>query len=195
MRDARREAFRSDVVNQLRSYSVHIQDTRTAFEWLLEALNGGRLRVIDIPTSVSVLADDDYEVGKLFDQRARKSLSQLSLSDSRKREASELDRQLMAQLHNVEAQADRLDRAWSQVRPLIDDAREETAVTFLRRFRHDLRHRVNWSLSLVEIAASIPRDVDAIARANESICCVLQAADLWNAEILGIRRSIGQSKR
>jgi hypothetical protein len=191
----RHEAFVTDLVDQLRAYSAHIEETRIAFQWLMDALEGGRLRSVELPTAIATLAVDDYDVGRLFDNRALKTLTQLGLLPLHTAPVGSFEFQLMNQLSKVVTSSEELDTAWAHVRPLLDDALEVKAVLYLRRFRHDLRYRVNYSLSRVEATFASPDDREALASAIESVRTVLQATDLWNNEIADVRRSAQTKKR
>lgn len=91
-------------------------------------------------------------------------------------------------------EARELEDAWARVRPILDDALEVEAVTYLRAHRHAFRVRVEQAERAVAYwqMVTADRDGDAVVareRALGALKHVIEYADWWNQLISSVRRS------
>lgn len=192
---ARRE-FRARLVNELRTYSVRVEETRVAFLRARGRILAGDLSQTDLPPGrIRELAIEDSEAAARTLHVDREALAASGLDTPALRNAYRVaDTAILHSIRGSSQQsetaqrASELDDAWAQVRPLLDDALEYEAIAYLRRYRHELRY-------LIEDAENGLRRLlrsDSSATDNQRYVLalvdqVLVAADLWNHAIVGIR--------
>ena len=79
-KSSRREAFRGELIEQLREYSLHIESVRIVFNWIYDCLRERRTARLDLPKWLESLAEDDCSAGAQFNERAGRSLSELEIA-------------------------------------------------------------------------------------------------------------------
>ena len=77
-----------------------------------------------------------------------------------------------------------LDEAWANVRPGLDEAIEIEAVEWLRTYRHNFRHLAIRTFVLLDQLKE-DSSSDIIEMTRRYVEATLEAADHWNAQIIG----------
>ena len=200
-----RADFRADLVQQLRSYSQHIEQTRIAFRRLQDTMRLGAAGSLPLPPrALAERSVRDNESADTLFREADRRLSELGLDSPQLRNArSVMEARLQRLLTlgpptsvesletytaTVARRTEELDDAWAPLRVLLDEAEEFEAVTILRRFRHDLRYLVTAAEEAAKRLARSPNRTDEDSDFVVSVIDhLLLATDLWNERILGLR--------
>jgi hypothetical protein len=182
-----RNDFRAALLDDLRRYSVLIEQVRIRFLAIHDALRAERPipsgRFDDLATSLEE-ESLQTEVLILPEEIAR------AVANCAGPSTAELGNDALERTQLAMERLNALDDAWSLIRPRLDEALEGEAVAYLRTYRHEFRRLAQRAIWIVDHYRQ-PEGPE-IRLVRNYVEAVLLAADQWNSHVVG---TIGEIRR